>query len=193
MKDQSDSGTGLRADAQLNRERVLDAARAAFAQSGFDASYHRIAQLAGVGVGTVYRRYPDRNVLLEAVLLHILSDLTLRAEAACAGEKPWEAFEKFFTELATDVRRHAGLSERLENRGGPDVAAARAALLRAVKHLHARVRGHGLREDLGWQDILFLAQIAGASGCGLMLDSEQGSSEKAVRVIVDGMRKAITR
>lgn len=177
-----------RADARRNEARVLDAAREAFAAGGLDASYHDIARRAGVGVGTVYRRFPDRDALLEAVLVDILDSLSAEAEAASADPDGWQAFAAFFTGLSMAVRRHAGLSGRLDGRGGARVATARDRLLRAIRRLHGHARADGLRPDVGWQDVLFLAQAAAAEGCGFDLDVGEGHRRRALAVILDGLR-----
>ena len=84
------AGLTLRADARSNKARVLDGARRAFADLGFDASYHDIARIANVGVGTVYRRYPEREVLLEEVLLDLLQDLTKQSRTGYGRRRPLE-------------------------------------------------------------------------------------------------------
>ena len=75
-------GATLRADARRNRERVLEAARAAFAERGLEAQMDEIARAAGVGVGTVYRHFETKEALLEAVALEPLGELIERCRAA---------------------------------------------------------------------------------------------------------------
>ena len=181
-------GPPLRADARRNRERVLEGARAAFAAHGFEASYHEIARVAGVGVGTVYRRYPEREALIQAVLLDVLARLTASAEAACVKEDVWAAFASFFVELSAHVGRHVGLSEQLGERRGPQVAEARRRLQHGVEALWRRALQGGLRPDIGWRDILFLAQAAATQGCGLGVEPDSVVRSRAVMVILDGLR-----
>ena len=119
-----DGPSPLRADARRNQARVLEGARLAFAAGGFDASYHEVARLAGVGVGTVYRRYPDRDALFEALLVDVLDELTAKAEAASVGSDGWASFSQFFLDLSAYPGRHAGLSGQLKGRS-QRVAAAR--------------------------------------------------------------------
>lgn len=177
----------LRADAQLNRERVLAGARTAVASSGFEVSYHEIARRAGVGVGTVYRRYPDRAALLEAVLLDIVDDLTSKADAAGSGPDAWASFTEYFKELVGDVRENTGLSDRLDG-GGEHVAAARERLFAAGERLCARARAAGLRPDLGWPDIFFLALVAGREPCAADPQLNEDRRARSVTVILDGLR-----
>ena len=184
------SATPLRADARRNQERVLEGARLAFAARGFEASYHQVARLAGVGVGTVYRRYPERAALIEAVLLDILDELTIKAQAACAENDGWAAFARFFNDLSTYVRRHAGLSVRLDARGGEGVEQARQSLLDAIELLRRRALRDGLRPDMDWRDILFLAQAAAIEGCGFGVEVSEDQRARAVAVILDGLHTA---
>ena len=100
----------LRADATRNLERVLAGARRATTEQSIDVGYHEIARLAGVGVGTVYRRFPDREQLLEAVLLDVLAEMRRHAAKALADPDPWAGFAKFFTEFAPPGRRAAPCS-----------------------------------------------------------------------------------
>ena len=169
---------------------MLEAAREAFAARGFDASYHEIARLASVGVGTVYRRYPDRQALLEAVLLDLLDDLTARAGMvtdAAAGDV-WPAFVRFFEDLSDAMQRHAGLSQRIEERGGARVSAARQRLLSALDRLCCRARLGGLRADVGRRHLLLLAQAGAIGDCGLDPGMDLADRGKTLDVILAGLR-----
>lgn len=179
----------LRPDARRNTERVLSAARQAFAAAGLDAGYHDIARLAGVGVGTVYRRFPDRAKLMEAVLLDILDELSGCAEQALARTDAWPAFADFFTALAFRTREHAGLSESLDERGGPLVAAARHRLINLIHTLADRAQRQGvLRSDLAWRDIPFLARVAAFGTCALDVPGDAIQAQRCIIVVLDGMR-----
>jgi len=82
-----------RADAARNRERVLDAARAVFAERGTDASVPEIADRAGVGVATIYRSFPTKRDLVVAIVLERFRAMKEFAEAALGTDRdPWEAF-----------------------------------------------------------------------------------------------------
>jgi AcrR family transcriptional regulator len=76
----------IRADARRNRERLLAAARDVFVEQGVDAPLEDVARRAGVGIATLYRRFPDRNALMRAVALDVLGRVTLEARAALAEE-----------------------------------------------------------------------------------------------------------
>jgi AcrR family transcriptional regulator len=81
----------LRADARRNRERVLEAARVCFAREGRDAQIDDIAKLAGVGVGTVYRHFPDKSALMEALLAERFAQFAAAGREALARDDVWQA------------------------------------------------------------------------------------------------------
>src|ERR1700712_5423387 len=83
---------GLRVDAERNRERVLDAARKVFAEQGLDASTNEIARRAGVGVATLFRRFPTRDDLVGAVFADRMSAYAAATEDALADPDPWRGF-----------------------------------------------------------------------------------------------------
>ncbi|MEA2429234.1 MAG: hypothetical protein QOF37_2862, partial [Thermoleophilaceae bacterium] len=93
-----------RADARRNYERVLAAAREAFAEGGESTALEEIARRAGVGIGTLYRHFPNRQALLEALYVDEVEEVC-RTAAELDGDDPWEAlsgwFERFIGYLAT--------------------------------------------------------------------------------------------
>jgi AcrR family transcriptional regulator len=101
----------LRADAQRNLERVLDAATEAFAASGPDVSVHEIAQRAGVGHATVFRRFPTKDALIAAVVERRVRDFNELVDAALAADDPGEAFFEFAWKMAELTAGERGLNE----------------------------------------------------------------------------------
>src|SRR5437763_15723704 len=85
----------LRADAERNRERILAAAREAFAEDGLDVGLHEIAKRAGVGVGTVYRRFPEKEQLIEALFHDRIEEVVGIAERGLAFDDAWTGLEHF--------------------------------------------------------------------------------------------------
>ena len=85
----------MRADARRNRERLLAAAASAFAEQGADAPLEDIARRAGVGIGTLYRHFPNRQALLEALYINEVEDVCRSAEQV-DGADPWEALDGWF-------------------------------------------------------------------------------------------------
>ncbi len=99
-------GTRLRVDARRNLESVLRAAREVFGELGYDAPMEEVARRAGVGVGTVYRRFPSKEVLVQRIAAEEVAWLTARArEALYESAGPWEALAGY---LATAVATGAG-------------------------------------------------------------------------------------
>ena len=88
-------GRPLRADARRNYERLVAAAREVFAEQGAGAPMEAIARHAGVGVGTLYRHFPKRIDIVEAVYRNDVDELVITAEKAAANLEPWPAVESF--------------------------------------------------------------------------------------------------
>ncbi|MFC7329046.1 TetR/AcrR family transcriptional regulator [Marinactinospora rubrisoli] len=177
-----------RADAQRNAALVLAGARRAVASKGLDVSYHEIAREAGVGVGTVYRRFPERDQLMAAVLRDILNELIRTAEASVECTDPWEGFTRLLSGLAIRTAENAGLSGTLDAYGGPDIAALRHRLLELIQQATERAQQAGaLRDDVDWQDMPFLAQAAVTPGCFLGLPADPARGLRTLRVILDGL------
>ncbi|AZM55488.1 TetR/AcrR family transcriptional regulator [Streptomyces sp. WAC 01529] len=102
-----------RADARRNRERIVAAAREAFAESGPEASLNEIARRAGVGPGTLYRHFPARPALLTAVLQDRIDSLCARAEELLAADSPDEALTEWLRALLAHARVNQGLGSAL--------------------------------------------------------------------------------
>src|SRR3984893_8001373 len=103
----------LRADAARNRERVLSAARLAFAELGLEAPLDEIARRAGVGAGTVHRHFPTKESLYEAALLVNHAEMSARASELGAERDPGDAFFTFFSETVERGLLNRGLADAL--------------------------------------------------------------------------------
>src|ERR1700761_3700311 len=114
----------LRADARRNREKVLRAARDLFAEAGYDAPLDGIAARAGVGAGTVYRHFPSKEALFEAVITARIEDLVADAQARTATDEPGPAFFGFLDRVAAEATAKRDL---------PDAIAIPGALQNAVR------------------------------------------------------------
>ena len=101
----------LRADARRNRERVLIAARAVFAEQGREAQMDDVARHAEVGVGTVYRHFPTKEALIEAVAIDSFERVTAKAQEALELDDPWEAFTSTLWSGAEILAADRALSE----------------------------------------------------------------------------------
>ncbi|HEY1399844.1 helix-turn-helix domain-containing protein, partial [Roseateles sp.] len=99
----------LRSDAAQNRERLLAAAHVVFAERGLSATLDDVARHAGVGVGTAYRHFPNKQALASEVLEGAMQQLAADAEAALAIADPWAGFAGFFETVVASQARHRGL------------------------------------------------------------------------------------
>ncbi|MGH2951908.1 MAG: TetR/AcrR family transcriptional regulator [Solirubrobacterales bacterium] len=144
-----------RADAQRNRRKVLDAARERFAEVGLDAQIDDIARAAGVGVGTVYRHFPTKEDLLQALADDRFAGLAEAARAALGDPDPWEGFAGFMRYSAETMAADRGLSEAMDQRPGTcREAAERAGLPEVTAKVVERAKGAGaLRDDIGPDDV----------------------------------------
>ena len=107
----------MRADAVKNRARILEAAEEVFAANGLSAPIDLVAEQAGVGVGTVYRHFPTKEALFEAIVLTGLQELVAAATAPADDQDAGEAFYAFIRTFATKVSIKHDLVDALE-RGG---------------------------------------------------------------------------
>jgi AcrR family transcriptional regulator len=156
----------LRADAARNRARILEAARTAFAESGLDVGVEEIARRAGVGKGTLYRRFPTKEALVRAIFDDFLDDVERLVDEVSAMPDPGEAFRYFLGESA---RRQA------TNQGFLDVVAMRlgaAALTSEQRRRFITAMGRPLRRaqesgdvrgDLVPEDVQMIFRMLGAT------------------------------
>lgn len=103
----------LRIDAERNREALLDAARAVFSEHGVQAPLDLVAARAGVGIATLYRRFPTRQHLVAAALVEQVAQYARLAQAALEQEDSWAGFAGFVEEVCALQARDRGLSELL--------------------------------------------------------------------------------
>src|SRR5207245_10873552 len=115
----------LRRDAERNRQQILLAARAAFAERGLAVTLDEIAQRAGVGVGTVYRRYSNKDDLIDELYEDIIAELAAAAEAELAHNDPWKGLAGFLEQSLAMQASNSALKEIMA--GGSHRARERAA------------------------------------------------------------------
>jgi len=144
----------LRRDAARNRAKILVAARAVFGESGVDVSVETIAQRAGVGVGTLYRRFPTKELLIGAVVDEVLQGVLSAADAALAHESPANGFAEFIRAVGWLQFEHAGCLTRLWNSSTGDL---RDEIETAIRALLSRAQSEGaVRRDLVYEDVIVL-------------------------------------
>ena len=179
-----------RADARRNRGRVLDAARDCFAESGLDAQMDEIAARAGVGVGTVYRHFPTKQALAEAIAADHFDRLAASAIAGLDNPDPWEGFARFLRSSAQAQAGDRALAEVMaaEPEVMCDAANRRADLHEALAELVRRAQRAGkLRRDLVPADVPMLicgigrATLAGSTGPTM-------STRRYLEIMLDGLR-----
>src|SRR4051795_1656550 len=108
-------GRAPRADACRNRDLLLDVASAAFAREGVDASLERIAKDAGVGIGTLYRHFPNRDALLEAVFRHNVDDIASQADELIETLPGDQALAEWMNRFVRYVSTKKGLATHLKS------------------------------------------------------------------------------
>lgn len=179
----------LRADAQRNRRRVLDAAEELFAESGNGATIEDIAKRAGVGVGTVCRHFPTKQALLDEVLTESYRELVADADEALASDEPAVAFDRFVHQLAGHQARRRALAEQMatELELPPAAIELKQAMRAAITELLERAQAAGaIRRDISPADtsMLFagIAQITAVAGGDAVV------RDRYVAVMLDGMR-----
>jgi AcrR family transcriptional regulator len=144
----------LRRDAAHNRDKILAAARAAFGEDGVDVCVEAIAQRAGVGVGTLYRRFPTKELLIEAVVDEVLQEVLDAARSALENGSAADGFAEYLRAVGWVQFEHAGCLTRLWN---DTTSAARAEIESASRTLLARAQAAGaVRPDLVYEDVIVL-------------------------------------
>jgi AcrR family transcriptional regulator len=180
----------LRRDAERNRQRILAAARAVFAREGLEVSLDAIAREAGVGVGTVYRRFADKEQLIEALFEESLGELVTMARDALAIEDPWDAFVAFLVGAVERQTSDRGLKELLLStaHGQDQIARARDQLVPLVTELVERAQRSGqLRPDIAPSDFA-LIQFGLGSVAEYTADVQPDAWRRMLGLVIDGLR-----
>jgi len=140
--------TTLRRDAAANRERLITAALDVFNSVGLDAGVEVIAQRAGVGVGTLYRRFPTKDALIDFLVDELMADITERA-AMARGVPDGHGLEQYLRQLADALSAHRGCLSRIWNseRDHSELSRRISVLLREAKAAGA-VRADVTRADI---------------------------------------------
>ncbi|GIF39483.1 TetR/AcrR family transcriptional regulator [Actinoplanes xinjiangensis] len=171
-----------RADARRNFDALLAAARDAFAANGADTSLEEIAKKAGVGVGTLYRNFPTRQDLIEAVYVEEVTRLSEAAEAV-AGRPPWEALRAWLERFVDYVATKRAIIDLL-NRDSEMFGACRALMYAAGEPLFARAQQAGeVRPDAAFDDVLRL--VSGLSSAAFVDDAQR---HRVLDIALDGLR-----
>jgi AcrR family transcriptional regulator len=146
----------LRADAERNRQRLLAAAKEVFATRGLDVTLDDIARHAGVGTGTAYRRFPNKDALIESLMADRIGELAAIAEECLEDPDPWRGLAGYFERALALQASDRGLKDVLfsPGRGRDRVAHARRSLAPIVTRLVRRAVDAGVvRGDIATSDV----------------------------------------
>jgi AcrR family transcriptional regulator len=175
-----------RADARRNYDKVLSAAREAFAEGGAATSLEEIARRAEVGIGTLYRHFPSRQALLEAVYVDELEELC-RTAADLNELPPWDALVAWMHRFVAYMHTKQALAQELLNYFDRDAAlfqSCRAALYAAGEPLIQRAQEAGaVRPDTDLSEVI---QMVG--GIAKIPTSEPGQIDHILEIALDGLR-----
>jgi AcrR family transcriptional regulator len=175
-----------RADARRNYEKVLAAARQAFAEGGESTALEEIARRAGVGIGTLYRHFPNRQALLEALYVGEVEEMC-RSASELDGSDPWEALTGWFESFISYIGTKRALAAELQNyldQDAPLFQACRTSLFEAGEPLLKRAQEAGVvRRDVSIGEVIQMVV-----GIGKMPTKDPKQNEHILRVALDGLR-----
>ncbi|HZU71214.1 MAG TPA: helix-turn-helix domain-containing protein [Acidimicrobiales bacterium] len=177
----------MRADARRNYERLVEAARKVFADQGSSASMEAVAKQAGVGVGTLYRHFPKRIDLVEALWREDVDMLVAAPEQGLADLEPWDALEAWLRAFVAYARTKrvflAELHEAFEKQ--PDMkSASRERIHQAAERVLTRAQAAGAaRSNLAADDLM---QLISPICTSATITTEQ--VDRVLPVILDGLR-----
>jgi AcrR family transcriptional regulator len=175
-----------RADARRNYEKVLAAAREAFAEGGESTALEEIARRAGVGIGTLYRHFPNRQALLEALYVGEVEEMC-RTATDLDGSDPWEALVAWFGHFISYIGTKRALAAELQNyldQDAPLFQVCRTSLYEAGEPLLKRAQAAGqVRPDVSIGEVIQMVVAIGK-----MPASDPSQNEHILRVALDGLR-----
>lgn len=179
----------MRADAQRNHERLVAAAREVLRESGAQCSLEEVARRAGVGIGTLYRRFPTRLSLLEAVYREDVDALGQRTARLVESQDPWAALEQWVWVLLDYVATKRALFQELVDAVGRDsdlITHSRQAVNDAATVVLHNAQSAGVaRKDVEPSDLLRLV-----GGCTMMGELDADQQKRVVSIVLAGVRSA---
>jgi len=180
----------LRADAQRNLELILEAAAAEFAEHGLEVCVADIAQRAGVGQATIFRRFQTKEDLIVAVAERKLNQMYGTAQEAAGRKRAWDGLRDLMQSAVQMHLADRGLSEAIHERlvADPRLVAKKAELMTIFSAIVERAKAEGdLRQDISPEDVF--AFCCAAAQAGTMAPSASSRAWKRyLAVITDGMR-----
>lgn len=181
----------LRCDAEANRRRILEAAAVAFAEGGFETGVEAIARRAGVGMGTLYRRFPTKEHLVRAILESRVAKLSDLAAEAAAGEDAWAALELVLTAALRLQERDRGVVTLAAQSLGPEAIPDNLdGFYDCLGGLLTRAQAAGqARPDVSPGDLpVLLRMAASATAPALHGADRSGEWPRYLGIVLDGLR-----
>ena len=176
----------LRADARRNRERVLEGARAVFAEHGRDAQMDDVAKRAGVGVGTVYRHFPTKEALVSALAVSLFEQVLAAGREALTMDDPWEALKTALWRGGEILASDRAFTEIIGSEHVPFSEEIQLEMYEVYSQLLQRAKDSGdLRADVVMDDIpMFM--------CGIGMATVKphvcpGAWRRHLTVVIDGL------
>jgi AcrR family transcriptional regulator len=180
----------LRADAERNRQRLLAAAKELFATRGLHVTLDDIARHAGVGTGTAYRRFPNKDALIEALMADRIHEIGAIARECLDDPDPWRGLAGFFERAMALQAADRGLKDILwsSGHGKEQVIHARRAIAPPVTKLVRRAVEAGVvRADIGTSDVPLINYMLGAIA-DFSRDVEPELYKRYLAIVLDGLR-----
>lgn len=181
--------TSLRTDAQRNRDRIVVAAREAFAEQGLDVGVEEIARRAGVGMGTLYRRFPTKESLVHAIFDQRIEDLQPVMDRALAGDDAWDGLVDVLLATVAKNAEDRGFLQMVVLRLGPEAVPAevRRRFFAPLEELLLRAQRAGdVRADVTAADLPAIVRMAAASA--LAPGDPTRDCRRHVGLLLDGLR-----
>lgn len=178
----------MRADAARNRQRILEAAAIVFARHGLGSTLDQVADEAGVGIGTVYRRFTGRDELVQVVFAQRLDDIATELEQASRADDTWTALVTSLHRVIADMAANRGLRELVEAAADPSLSALHGLherLERAGHRIVQRATEQGVvRPGLKGSDIGVISRCAMAAADL----TEDDGWRRYLTILLDGLR-----
>jgi AcrR family transcriptional regulator len=185
----------MRADAVKNRQRILEAAESIFATEGLSVPVDAVAERAGVGVGTLYRHFPTKEALFEAIVETRLCSLVEMARSYAASDDPGEALFRFLGEFAQQASAKHDLFDALST-AGIDIKSTCSEKVDEMKRNIDILRGRAVeagavRTGVSSEEMIGL--VVGVSQVGDHIGQDDASVQRMVQIVCDGLRPPAAR
>jgi AcrR family transcriptional regulator len=180
----------MRADAVKNRQRILEAAEAVFATEGLSVPIDTVAERAGVGVGTLYRHFPTKEALFEAIVTARLEYLLEMAQGRATASDPGDALFSFLREFAQQASAKHDLFDALSS-AGIDIKSSCAEMMDEMKRsidllLQRAVAAKSARSDISTDEMIAL--VVGVCQGGGHSGYDDATVQRMVKIVCDGLR-----